>query len=266
MAELKIVFISDYTVAELYIIEKVQQIYPDAAVVCPNIYDSDEGPPTFYKKRPFLKHFIRGITWKIHRTCWERKFYPGQAIPEIANRVPADWNKLNTPEGTDQIKKLDPDILITLRAPIISNNMIQVPKLAAINIHFGIAPEYRGNDTIFWPLYYKDYDYIGGTIHHLSEGVDKGNMLAQVKPDLHPFDGEIRLEYKTVCNLTDALLHFLDKVQNSQPDLTGKKQEKYGRNFKAIDRTIVKSFFYIGRRMIGLSCPPKQKGSVVYWY
>ena len=254
---MKIVFISDYTIPEMFILEKIQENYPETVVVVPEKPNSDEKPISVYKKRPFLRHFINAITWKIHRECWECAFYPDGQFPEIMNRIPINWNELNKSEGETVISKLLPDILITLRAPILSNELIRIPKIAAVNLHIGVAPAYRGNDTIFWPLYYKDFGNIGGTIHHLSEGVDRGNILAQVKPELHPFDGEIRLEYKTICQLREALLIFLKKVESGGVNLSGKAQESIGRNFKSADRTIAKSFLYCGRRMAGLSMPPK---------
>jgi len=262
---MKIVFISGYTIPELYFIHKIQQKYPEAAVVHRKATETGSPIVPLYKKRPFFRHLINGIDWKIRRICWDRLFFPNKAYPEIMNRHPIEWHLHNTPVGTAHIKSLSPDILITCRAPIISNELIRTPKIAAINIHTGIVPQYRGNDTIFWPLYYSDFDYFGGTIHLLSEGLDKGNVLIQVRPDLHPSDGLFSLEFKTTLRLADALLYILKTIETGSPNLTGKPQEFKGRNFKASKRTPGKSLNYLFRRIKGTSRPPEQTGRVTYW-
>lgn len=108
-------------------------------------------------------------------------------------------------------------------------------------MHYGIAPEYRGNDTLFWPLYFNEIKKVGGCIHHLTEGVDTGNILAEVYPPLSPGDSEIDVDYKTSSLLATALLNFLKCSEKSDVDLAGKPQLKKGRNFKSCERTFAKS-------------------------
>ena len=50
-------------------------------------------------------------------------------------------------------------------------------KKKALNIHLGIAPQYRGRDCNFWALYDNKPEFVGATIHLISEKVDQGNVL-----------------------------------------------------------------------------------------
>lgn len=50
----------------------------------------------------------------------------------------------------------------------------------AINLHMGIAPEYRGADCNFWALYDRKPQLVGATIHRLSSGLDSGPILRRV--------------------------------------------------------------------------------------
>ena len=46
----------------------------------------------------------------------------------------------------------------------------------------GISPYYRGSACNFWALYDKNPQFVGATIHYLSEGLDDGDILFHVLP------------------------------------------------------------------------------------
>jgi hypothetical protein len=50
----------------------------------------------------------------------------------------------------------------------------------AINLHAGIAPEYRGTACNFWAEYDHRPDLVGTTLHYLSKGLDTGPILERV--------------------------------------------------------------------------------------
>lgn len=261
---MNIVIISEYTSRELYIVEQIIRKYPSAVVIQP--YSAKKFHQNGVKKkkpRKTVESFINRVTWKLHRVLWDRKFYPQRNFPEIENKVSISFSNLNGPEGVKLLKDLLPDVLITCRAPLLSDELIEIPRIAAVNIHFGLPPEYRGNDTLFWPLYYEDYDRLGGCIHHLTSGVDTGNILAEVYPPLSYFDGEIAVDYKTTLLLAKAALQFLKVTESTASYYPGKAQIHKGRNFRRTDRTFGKSLKYILKRMAGFSGPPKRTGRIV---
>jgi hypothetical protein len=47
----------------------------------------------------------------------------------------------------------------------------------AINIHMGIAPQYRGSSCNFWAMYDHKRALVGATVHLLSKGLDSGAIL-----------------------------------------------------------------------------------------
>lgn len=57
---------------------------------------------------------------------------------------------------------------------------------AAINIHMGIAPQYRGSSCNFWAMYDRRPDLVGATIHRLTSGLDSGPILFHALPPAHP--------------------------------------------------------------------------------
>ncbi|MEX0721815.1 MAG: formyltransferase family protein [Balneolaceae bacterium] len=262
---MNIVVISEYATRELYVIEQIQKRYPSTIVVQPSYNgESSKGKKASPKKR--FQQFTNRITWKLHRELWDRKIFPQKKLPDVSNKIFIPSSELNEPAGIKAIRELTPDILITCRAPLLKPGLIQIPTIAAVNIHYGIAPHYRGNDTLFWPLFFEDYKNLGGSLHHLTEGIDTGNIIAEVYPGLKPTDGEIALDIKTTQLLAKAMLLFLEAAEHSNADLTGKVQSIAGRNFNSKDRTLSMSIKYLVKRMLGLSRPPHRSEKIVTYF
>jgi len=60
----------------------------------------------------------------------------------------------------------------------------------AINIHMGIAPQYRGSSCNFWALYDRHPELVGATIQTLAKKVDEGEILFHALPaveEVNPF-------------------------------------------------------------------------------
>lgn len=86
-------------------------------------------------------------------------------------------NDENNPEFIECVRSLEPDLLLLGQIGIIRKNILSIPKMAIINAHAGWLPEYRGNDVIYWTIYFKEFDKIGCTIHYVDEGADTGNII-----------------------------------------------------------------------------------------
>lgn len=52
----------------------------------------------------------------------------------------------------------------------------------AINIHMGVAPQYRGSSCNFWALYDGRPEMVGATIHYLAKKLDAGAILFHALP------------------------------------------------------------------------------------
>lgn len=261
---MNIVVISEFTSRELYIVEQITREFPSATVIRP--YSVSGHQKKDNARKPFrqaVSQFINRATWKLHRVLWDKKFYPAGNPPKLQNMLSIPFSELNKAAGIEMLAGLAPDVLITCRAPLLHKALIEIPKIATVNIHFGLAPNYRGNDTLFWPLYYRDYEHVGGCIHHITTGIDTGNILAEVYPSLNTFDGEIAVDYNTTLLLAKAILQFLKETEAAGARYPGKKQIRKGRNFNSADRTFGKSLSYLTRRMFGLSCPPKRTGTII---
>lgn len=53
----------------------------------------------------------------------------------------------------------------------------------AINVHLGLSPYYRGSAPNFWAAYDGHPEYVGGTLHFLTAGLDSGPILSMILAD-----------------------------------------------------------------------------------
>lgn len=258
---MNIIIISEYESRELYVIEQIQKKYPRAIVIQP-IHQAGERKTSL--KPDFSKTGNR-IRWKIQRSLWDRRLYPRKSFPKIYNKQFILMDKLNSDEGVEYIRRLKPDVLLTCRAPILNEDIIAIPKLAAVNVHYGIAPFYRGNHTLFWPLLLGDYDRLGGCIHYLAQGIDTGHILAEVYPALHSADGEITVDIKTTKLLAAAVLALLQELESGNIP-KGIPQQTKGRNFNNKERSFLKSLQFLARHSLYISRPPRREAKVRYFF
>lgn len=180
-------------------------------------------------------------------------------------KIEFDHGKLKTDDGFYLVASLKPDIIVTCKAPILRERILQIPTLGCINVHYGIPPKYRGNDTLFWPWYLKDSDNIGGSVHIVSTGVDTGRILAKVYPALEKKDGETELDFKTSQLLGLALKNVLEFIIEERKLPLGLTQTEKGRNYKQAERTVGISLKAIMLHRLGRLKPRPRKERIEYF-
>lgn len=181
-------------------------------------------------------------------------------------KVTIPFSEINTERGLEFLKSLQPDILFTCNAPILKGEILNIPKIAAINVHYGMPPHYRGNDTLFWAYIKKDFDNLGGCLHYTTKGVDRGNILAEVFPSLDPKDSLVHVDIKTSELLAKAAVKILKDIENCDEIPTGKVQVEKGRNYKRYERTLFHHLGYLAQQSLGLLRPMARKEKIVFYH
>ncbi len=82
--------------------------------------------------------------------------------------------------------KLDMVLVFTFPWKI-STDVLSLPGYGFINFHFGLLPQYRGADAIFWSIRNKE-PYGGISIHYMDEGFDTGALIHVEKIPILPTD------------------------------------------------------------------------------
>lgn len=101
--------------------------------------------------------------------------------------------KVRQPDFIDQIKALQPDLLVVAAyGQILSQALLDVPKIMPINVHGSLLPAYRGAAPIQWAILNGESE-TGITIMRMDAGMDTGAMLLKeaVKIGLDETCGEL---------------------------------------------------------------------------
>lgn len=111
------------------------------------------------------------------------------------------------PAGLEEIRAVEPECLLSvLFGYLVPPEWLDVPSWRAVNLHPGYLPFNRGAAPNVWPLV--DGSPAGTTLHVMSEGLDRGEILCQRHVDTHPWDTAAslyqRLEDESVAMVLDV--------------------------------------------------------------
>ena len=156
---------------------------------------------------------------------------------DIRDMVQTKTKSLNSKSAISEMKGFQPDLLVAFGIPIISNTVIGIPRFGAINLHGGISPEYKGGNTIFWPLYKGDLGKVGATLHYMVKKVDSGDIISKIYPDINPDDDEFSVSAKTFSYATEEMVEIVKHIQEHNRPISGVKQKGKGSLYLAKDRS-----------------------------
>lgn len=133
----------------------------------------------FYGPVDFARLGTRYATVRLKDALLPFEGWDG-TLPRLLARegIPSRYvARVNDPGYVAEVRAQAPDLLISVAASqIFKAELLSVPRLAAINIHTGTLPRYRGMMPVFWQLY-DGQPEIGITIHTMTLDVDLGQVL-----------------------------------------------------------------------------------------
>jgi methionyl-tRNA formyltransferase len=88
-----------------------------------------------------------------------------------------DADNVNDPAFVARVAELRPDFLLSFQAaPILRAPLIETATVAALNLHYGPLPRYRGVSPIAWALLNGEEAH-GVTLHVIEPGIDSGPIV-----------------------------------------------------------------------------------------
>jgi len=117
--------------------------------------------------------------------------------------------RIKDPESIEEIRLLEPDIIVVMAyGQILSRAVLEIPKIACLNLHASLLPRWRGAAPIQAAIAAGD-PATGITVMFMDEGLDTGDLLLQRKIDISPSETGATLHDRLAQIAPEALLESL---------------------------------------------------------
>lgn len=117
-------------------------------------------------------------------------------------------------EAVDELKAFKADVAVVVAyGQILPRSVLDVPKLACLNIHASLLPKYRGASPIQAAIREGDAQ-TGVTIMHMDEGLDTGDILLMDRVAIEPKDTGGVLHDKLALAAPASLEEALDLIDS----------------------------------------------------
>ena len=112
-------------------------------------------------------------------------------------------------EAINQIRALAPDVIVVMAyGQILPRAVLEIPKIACLNLHASLLPRWRGAAPIQAAIAGGDRE-TGMTVMYMDEGLDTGDILLQRKIDISPSETGATLHDRLAQIAPEALLESL---------------------------------------------------------
>ena len=119
-------------------------------------------------------------------------------------------------ETLTQLKEIGADVFVVVAyGQILSQEILDIPKLGCVNVHGSILPEYRGAAPIQWCLYNGE-NQTGITTMLMDAGMDTGAMLLTATTSVRSLDNAQDLADRLAVIGADLLVETLLKLQHQE--------------------------------------------------
>lgn len=132
-----------------------------------------------------------------------KKALAGSAIPILQP------SRIRDREAIEAILAFQPDVIVVMAyGQILSRAVLDIPRLACLNLHASLLPRWRGAAPIQAAIAAGDRE-TGITVMYMDEGLDTGDVLLQHRIDIGPDDTGGSLHDRLGEIAPDALLEAL---------------------------------------------------------
>ena len=105
----------------------------------------------------------------------------------------------------DYLRNKNIDVLLSINVyQRMLEPLLSLPKIAAVNNHFGLLPKYRGMAPYIWAMAHGEKE-IGLSVHHMVLAFDEGKLIKQEKMPLKPKDSAMGV-YIRACLIARKMI------------------------------------------------------------
>lgn len=154
------------------------------------------------KYSPLVRHFKDAFN-----SSFEYNYIKSYNLHEI------EVKSVNSPQFKKTLLKLNPDIvLVGSWSEKFEKEIYDIPKIATINAHPSLLPQYRGPNPYFWTI--RNGEQVSGvTFHLMDKGFDTGAILAQEEVKIYPSDTGKSLKERTVLTARGVVCELLKALR-----------------------------------------------------
>jgi methionyl-tRNA formyltransferase len=117
--------------------------------------------------------------------------------------------KIKDPQTVEAIRRLTPDVIVVVAyGQILPRDVLEIPRLACLNLHASLLPRWRGAAPIQAAIAAGDCE-TGITVMYMDEGLDTGDILLQRSLEILPNDTGGSLHDRLAQIAPQALLESL---------------------------------------------------------
>src|SRR5262249_19914897 len=120
-------------------------------------------------------------------------------------------------QAIEEIRALAPDVIVVMAyGQILPPEMLEIPKIACLNLHASLLPRWRGAAPIQAAIAAGDSE-TGITVMYMDEGLDTGDILLARKTDIRQDESGGSLHDRLAHTAPDALLDSLGLLAQGNP-------------------------------------------------
>lgn len=129
----------------------------------------------------------------------------------------------------DELRALEPDVIVVAAyGKILPKALLEIPKIAIINVHSSVLPQYRGAAPINWAILNGDEE-TGVSIQYMVEELDAGDILLVKRTAIDPTEDAAAL-YQRLALLggeaaSEALAQLRDGTATRTPQVYGEQYQ-----------------------------------------
>lgn len=123
------------------------------------------------------------------------------------------FERIRRPEGVQTLRALAPDVCVTAAfGQILSQELLDIPRLGTVNVHASLLPKYRGSAPINWCLINGETE-TGVTTMLTDKGMDTGDILLSARTPIGPNETAGELTQRLSVLGAQLLLQTLQQLE-----------------------------------------------------
>ena len=184
--------------------------------------------PSFARRAAHLAGQLARGDGRRFRRALERVFTQEelrlpQPAPPIVDTPHRSWADV-----TLRLEADPPDVIVVFGTSLLPDALCRLARVAALNVHTGLVPYYRGMHCTEFAILHDDLDNAGASVHVVRPRIDAGEIVVQGRPEIGLDDCEVtvdlRIQRLGLHLVTDVVRHLADGRRLStvpQPADTG---------------------------------------------